>query len=123
MEARSCDPIDPPLTRHPPRGCKPGEGRAIWCEQPTLTLTSLLMEARGASPASHRDERCARRTRRAEREYRLYLTEAQRGPPGCSARRVQRELHHRLLEPDHLADAFDLARQALAGVRPALVRV
>ena len=33
---------------------------------------------RGASPALHRDARCARPARRAEREYRLYLTEAQR---------------------------------------------
>jgi len=29
--------------------------------------------ARGASPASHRDEWCARPARRGEREYRLYL--------------------------------------------------
>ena len=55
------------------------------------------LAVRGASPASHRDARCARPARRAEREYRLYLTEAQRRRAGCSARRMQRELHYGLL--------------------------
>src|SRR4051812_611269 len=72
-----------------------------------LELTSTIEEgldahppaARGASPARHRDARCARPARRAAREYRLYLTEAQRRRAGCSARRMQRELHHGL--PGH----------------------
>jgi hypothetical protein len=92
-------------------------------------IQAASLAVRGASPASHRDRRpasakatavrrsvreggCARRTRGAEGEHRLYLTEAQRsrpgrspqrvsfnapGPPGCDARRMQRALHHGLL--------------------------
>ena len=56
------------------------------------------LAARGESPASHRDERGAARTRRDDREYRLYLTEEQRRPRGWIARRMQTDFHHGLLE-------------------------
>jgi iron-sulfur cluster assembly accessory protein len=79
-----------------------------------LLVDPASRAVRGVSPAQHRDERpasakatavrrsrgeggCARRPRRAEREYRLYLNEAQRRPPGCSARRMPRDFHHGLL--------------------------
>ena len=56
------------------------------------------LAARGESPASHRDERGAARTRRDDREDRLYLTEEQRRPRGWIARRMQTDFHHGLLE-------------------------
>ena len=55
------------------------------------------LAAGGEGPPSHRDERGALWTRRDDREYLLYLTEEQRGPRGCIARRMQTDFHHRLL--------------------------
>jgi hypothetical protein len=72
--------------------------------------TRAALTARGASPASHRGRQCARLARRDDREYREYLREEQRsqarGPQcgsrigvekGCSAGRMQPDLHHGLL--------------------------
>ena len=59
--------------------------------------TQAPLAARGESPASHRDERGASRTRRDDREYGLYLKEEQRRPRGCVARRMQTDFHHGLL--------------------------
>src|SRR6185436_15824835 len=56
-----------------------------------------ILAARGGSPALHRDGRGARIARRDDQEYREYLREEQRGEAGCSARRMQRDLHHGLL--------------------------
>src|SRR6202521_2682973 len=63
-------------------------------ELPRRTLT-----ARGASPSLHRERRCARLARRDDREYREYWREEQRRQAGCSAARMQMELHHGLLRP------------------------
>jgi len=93
------------------RGRVAGHRRMVRRGAGVSPMRSPALAVRGASPASHRDVRCARPARRAEREYRLCLTEAQRrraGAPaarlvrggvgmGCSVRRMQRELHHGLL--------------------------
>ena len=57
----------------------------------------LLTTARGKSPASHRDRRGARLTRREEGEYREYSTDEQRSQPGCIVGRMQRDFCHVLL--------------------------
>jgi DNA-binding MarR family transcriptional regulator len=59
-------------------------------------LAHLRLAVRGESRAWHRGWRCARRPRRDEREYVLYLTEEQRRPTRCSASRMQRDFHHGL---------------------------
>ncbi len=64
--------------------------------QPNIKPDEGLV-ARGESPASHRDERGAPRTRRDDRKYGLYLKEEQRRPRGCVARRMQTDFHHGLL--------------------------
>ena len=63
----------------------------------------LLTTARGKSPASHRDRRGARLTRREEGEYREYSTDEQRSQPGCIVGRMQRDFCHVLLVPILLA--------------------
>src|SRR5207249_1817390 len=49
---------------------------------------------------SHRDGRGAPPARRDDREYREYLSEEQRSPWGCIARRMQPDFHHGL--PAHV---------------------
>ena len=64
-------------------------------------LAILVLAARGESPASHRDRRCARLARRDEGAYRQYSTPGGNGSTlaasGCSADRMQRDFHHGLL--------------------------
>ena len=60
------------------------------------TGRSRGLAARGKSPASHRDRRGARLTRREEGEYREYSTDEQRSQPGCIAGRMQRDSCHGL---------------------------
>jgi hypothetical protein len=55
----------------------------------TSRLGISRLAARDQSPAWHRDERGAQRARRDDREYREYLSEEQRRPRGCLARRLQ----------------------------------
>ena len=50
------------------------------------------LAARGESPASHRDGRRARLTRREEGAYWPYATDERRCQAGCDARRMQRGL-------------------------------
>jgi len=51
-------------------------------------IAATGLAARGATPASHRDRRCARLARRDDREYREYLRKEQRRQAGCPAREV-----------------------------------
>ena len=60
-------------------------------------MTDWSLAARGESPASHRDRRGARLTRREEGEYREYSTDEQRRQPGCIVGRMQRDFCHGLL--------------------------
>src|SRR5438093_10872828 len=74
---------------------------------------AFRIAARGESLASHRDGRGAPPARRDDREpgppprvvcavgwqYREYLSEEQRSRPGCIARRMQPDFHHRLISP------------------------
>src|ERR1700675_4094249 len=62
-------------------------------------VSDTLLAARGKSLASHRDGRGASRARRDDREYREYLSEEQRSPRGCIARRMQPDFHHGLSGP------------------------
>src|SRR6202140_2896473 len=62
-----------------------------------VTRAFITLAARGESPALHRERRGARLARRDDREYREYLREEQRSQVGCSAARMQMELHHGLL--------------------------
>ena len=59
------------------------------------------LAVRGESPASHRDRRWTRRTRREEGEYRQYSTPGRNGPAqilaGFSVGRMQRDFYHGLL--------------------------
>ena len=73
------------------------------------------LAARGKSPASHRDRRGARLTRREEGEYREYLTDEQRSQPGCRAGRMQGDFCHGLPSPYISIDTYhaDTARRAL----------
>ena len=61
------------------------------------------LAARGESPASHRDRRGARLTRREEGEYWVYSTDEQRSQPGCIVGRMQRDFCHGLLGPAKVA--------------------
>src|SRR5437016_11616519 len=61
------------------------------------TDAGRVLAARGERVASHRDGRGAPRARRDDQEYRLYLSEEQRSPRGCIARRMQPDFHHGLL--------------------------
>jgi len=58
---------------------------------------SPRLAVRAESLASHRDGRGASRARRDDREYREYLSEEQRSPRGCIARRMQPDFPHGLL--------------------------
>ncbi len=71
--------------------------RATAAEARSRDRKEPVLAARGESPASHRDWRCARLTRHDEGKYRQYVTEEQRRQPGCSAGRMQRDFHHGLL--------------------------
>ena len=56
-------------------------------------IKKVTIQPHGAIRPPHRVGRCARRARRGEREYGLYLNEPQRRPAGCSARRMPADLH------------------------------
>ena len=60
-------------------------------------MQDRALAVRGESPASHRDRRGARLTRREEGEYREYSTDEQRSQPGCIVGRMQRDFCHGLL--------------------------
>src|SRR6266849_6551051 len=72
---------------------------ALW-----FTAPSAVLAARGASPSSHREPPVTITrpawARRDDREYREYLREEQRSQAGCSAGRMQPDLHHGLLAPN-----------------------
>ena len=72
------------------------------------------LAARGASPSSHRERRCARLARRDDRAYREYVRKEQRRQTGCSAARMQMELHRGLL--GQIVVDVDRAREQNASV-------
>ena len=79
----------------------PPAGADVSCTDPAG------LAARGESPASHRDRRCALLARREEGEYRQYATDEQRSQGGCSAGRMQPDYHHGLLAPASRSGARD----------------
>ena len=87
--------VDPQALSAPPAGAD------VSCTDPAG------LAARGESPASHRDRRCALLARREEGEYRQYATDEQRSQGGCSAGRMQPDFHHGLLAPASRSGARD----------------
>ena len=80
-----------------------------------------ILAARAGSRPSHRAGRCARLTRRDDREYRVYLREEQRRQAGCSAPRMQADFHHGL--PSKMAETLSGSRKDISTYAPRIITI